>query len=223
MEARPREGLWDTFIRTDTELVTKKKLEDNAKNLDYFDAVYFYTTGELAMDDSQKADLLSFIKEDGKGFMGGHSAIDTFYKWPEYGEMMRLLRPASLGDFRRPASSWKTRSSRACSICRLPSRFATRFISRRISRGQSARADAAGCQQTGPDQSEVHRTDRDFPVIWVRDYGKGRVMYNGLGHVEAVWDRPDIQKMWVDLMKWSFGLLPGDATPPAKPGAPASD
>ena len=47
--------LWDTYIRTDTQLITKKKLEGNAKNLDYFDAVIFYTTGELPMDDEQKA------------------------------------------------------------------------------------------------------------------------------------------------------------------------
>src|SRR4051812_1735475 len=81
-------GLWDTYIKTDTQLITKKKLEGNAKNLDYFDAVYFYTTGELPLDESQKADLLSFVRDDGKGFIGGHSAIDTLYKWPEYGEMV---------------------------------------------------------------------------------------------------------------------------------------
>src|SRR4051794_39276485 len=44
-------GAWETYIRTDTQLITKKKLDGNAKNLDYFDAVYFYTTGELDMND----------------------------------------------------------------------------------------------------------------------------------------------------------------------------
>src|SRR5687767_8023900 len=29
-------GLWDTYIRTDAQLLTKKKLSGNAKNLDYF-------------------------------------------------------------------------------------------------------------------------------------------------------------------------------------------
>jgi len=45
-------GLWDTTIRTDTEVLTKKKLEYNAKNLNDFDAVLFYTGGELPMDAS---------------------------------------------------------------------------------------------------------------------------------------------------------------------------
>ena len=31
-------GLWDTTMRTDTELLTKKDLGRNAKNLNYFDA-----------------------------------------------------------------------------------------------------------------------------------------------------------------------------------------
>ena len=51
-------GLWDTMMRTDTELLTKKPLEKNAKNLDYFDLIVFAsTTGELDMDDGQKKDV----------------------------------------------------------------------------------------------------------------------------------------------------------------------
>ena len=81
-------GLWDTFIRTDTEALTKQKLEYNAKNLNDFDAVVFYTGGDLEMNDQQKADFLAFLREDGKGFIGIHSAAITFTKWPEYGEML---------------------------------------------------------------------------------------------------------------------------------------
>ena len=58
-------ALWDTYIKTDTQLITKKKLEANGKNIDYFDAIAFYTTGELKMDDEQKAALISFVKDDG--------------------------------------------------------------------------------------------------------------------------------------------------------------
>ena len=82
-------GLWDATLRTDAELITKKDLARNTKNLDYFDALVFVsTTGELDLDDSQKTDMMSFIKEDGKGFVGVHAALDTNYKWPEYGEMI---------------------------------------------------------------------------------------------------------------------------------------
>ena len=47
-------GLWDTVLRTDTEALIKKKLEYNAKNLNDFDAVVFYTGGTLEMDDQKR-------------------------------------------------------------------------------------------------------------------------------------------------------------------------
>ncbi|MFO0876441.1 MAG: ThuA domain-containing protein [Gemmataceae bacterium] len=58
-----------------------------AENLANFDAVFFYTTGSLPLSETQKADLISFIKK-GKGFAGSHSATDTFYDWPEYGKLI---------------------------------------------------------------------------------------------------------------------------------------
>ncbi len=58
-----------------------------AENLATFDAVFFYTTGSLPISDTQKADLVGFIKKGG-GFAGSHSATDTFYDWPEYGKIV---------------------------------------------------------------------------------------------------------------------------------------
>src|SRR5208337_4765619 len=81
-------GRWNTYLRTDCTAITKKPLKYGAKNLDSFDAVVFYTDGDLDMDDSQKADLLSFVRDDGKGFIGIHSAAITFVSWPEYGKML---------------------------------------------------------------------------------------------------------------------------------------
>ena len=66
-------GRWDTVFRTDCTAITKKPLKWGAKNLDAFDAVVFFTDGNLDMDDSQKADLVSFIRDDGKGFIGIHT------------------------------------------------------------------------------------------------------------------------------------------------------
>ena len=66
-------GLWETTIRTDTEALTKKKLEFNAKNLNDFDAVLFFTGGDLEMDALTAA---SFVASDPvvtalAGFAGG--------------------------------------------------------------------------------------------------------------------------------------------------------
>jgi hypothetical protein len=59
----------------------------NASSLATFDAVLFFTSGELPVSDSQKSELLQFVRS-GRGFAGVHSATDTFYTWPEYGDLI---------------------------------------------------------------------------------------------------------------------------------------
>ena len=82
-------GLWESYLRTDYELITKGKVGPNGKNLTQFDAIVFAnSTGEMDLTDDQKKDLLSFVHDDGKGFVGIHAALDSNYKWPEYGEMI---------------------------------------------------------------------------------------------------------------------------------------
>src|ERR1700685_4720581 len=92
-------GLWDTTIRTDTEVLTKKKLEYNAKNLNDFDAILMFTGGDPEMDAQQRADFLSFIHDDGKGLIGVHAAAITWVHWPEFVDLLG-------GDF--DEHPWKT-------------------------------------------------------------------------------------------------------------------
>ena len=63
----------------------------------------------------------------------------------------------------------------------------------------------------------IHRRDRDFAVAWAKDYGKGRVLYNGLGHTPDVWERPGYQRMWLEMVQWALGISRGDATPRPAP------
>ncbi|MEZ5394715.1 MAG: hypothetical protein R2724_18045 [Bryobacterales bacterium] len=61
-------GLFDVRFHTDTELVTKQKLGANKKNLDWFDAVMFYTQGDLPLSEQQKADLMAFVRKTAKAY-----------------------------------------------------------------------------------------------------------------------------------------------------------
>ena len=45
-----RTGFWNTYLRTDCTAITKKPLKWEAKNIDAFDAIVFFTDGELDMD-----------------------------------------------------------------------------------------------------------------------------------------------------------------------------
>jgi len=213
-------GLWDTVIRTDTEALTKKKLEYNAKNLNDFDAVVFYTGGNLEMDDSQKADFLSFVHDDGKGFVGIHSATITFTNWPEYGDMiggyydehpwLTFDAPILVEDPKFPGmSQWPVAFVLKDEIYQVKN--FSREKCRVLMRLDTTKLDLAN--------PRVHRADRDFAVTWAKMYGKGRVYYSTLGHVEENWDRPDFQKMYMEAIKWALGLVSADVTPRPAPKA----
>lgn len=207
-------GYWDTYIRTDTEALTKKKLEYNAKNLNDFDAVLFYTGGELEMDNQQKADFLSFVHDDGRGFIGVHSATITFTKWPEYGEMIggyfdehpwkTFAAPIIVEDPKFPGmAQWPHEFTLTDEIYQIKdfSRDRCRVL---------MRLDADKLDLKNP---RVHRSDRDFAVTWAKMYGKGRVFYSTLGHVEENWDDPRLQKMYTEAIKWALRLEDADVTP----------
>jgi len=211
-------GLWDTHIRTDTEPLTKKKLEFNARNLDTFDAVLFYTGGNPAMDDQQRADFLSFIRDDGKGFIGVHSASITWVKWPEFVDLLggtfdehpwnTFPAPILVEDPKFPGmSAWP----RAFTL--LDEIYQVKNFSRENTR-VLLRLDPAKLDLTGP---KVHRNDRDFAVAWAKMYGKGRVFYSTLGHVEENWDRPEMKTMYFEAIKWALRIVDADVTPRPAP------
>ena len=216
-------GLWDATLRTDTELITKKDLgKRNAKNLNYFDALVFTsTTGELDMDDSQKQDMMSFIKEDGKGFVGVHAALDTNYKWPEYGEMIG-------GWFDQ--HPWFTFN--APIINEAPDFPAVRHFPKEFVKYDEIYQPKAWSRDkvnvllsldpsklNYENNPRIHRTDHDFAVAWSKMYGKGRVFYSTLGHTEESWNDPDITKMYFEAVKWVLGMTEGSTASHPRPAS----
>jgi len=212
------------MLRTDTELLTKKELKNNAKNLNYFDTVIFAsTTGELDMDASQKQDLMSFIKEDGKGFVGIHAALDTNYTWPEYGEMiggwfdqhpwMTFNAPIINEDPDFPAVRHFPKAFVKYDEIYQPKDWSRSNVNVLLSLDSS--------KLNYENNPRIHRTDHDFPVAWSKMYGKGRVFYSTLGHTEEAWEDPDIRKMYFEAIKWSLGMTEGSTTSHPRPAGSA--
>jgi len=211
-------GLWDTVIRTDTEALTKQTLEYNARNLNTFDAVVFYTGGSLEMDAQKRTDFLSAIHEDGKGFVGIHSAAITWTDWPEYVAMIggvfdehpwgTFAAPVIVEDAAFPGmQAWGSSFTMTDEIYQV--KHYSRSDTRVLMRLDASRVDLAN--------PRVHRQDKDFAVAWARMYGRGRVFYSTLGHVEANWDRPEMQTMVTEAIKWALRLVDADVTPRAMP------
>jgi type 1 glutamine amidotransferase len=219
-------GAYHTTIRTDSQPITKRPIEFKtgtgiatgeqflARNLNDYDAIFFFGVREIDITPAQKADLTAFVRDDGKGFVAAHSAATAFFSWPEFGEMLGgrfdehpwqiIEAPVLLEDPGFPATR------------HFPARFALsdeHYQLRDFSRDRVrvlARLDASVLDLKAP---LVHRTDADFPVAWAKTHGRGRVFYSTLGHADESWDNPLIQTMYHEALRWALGLIDGDATP----------
>jgi type 1 glutamine amidotransferase len=213
-------GVFITYIRTDSQLLTKQPItlpsgkNINARNLNYFDAIFYMGTGEGDLSVQQKADLLSFVKEDGKGFVGAHTGDDAYFTWPEFGEMIGgYFDNHPWGVFDAPVI---VEDPDFPAMKGFPSTFTIHdevYQHKDFSRDKVrvlARLDASKLDFSKP---QIHRTDKDFPVAWAKMYGKGRVFYSTFGHTDESWDDPRVQKMYTEAIKWALRLTGTDVTP----------
>ncbi len=192
------------FDVTITQKAEKHITPENLKNLD---VIVFYTTGELPLSDAQKTALLNWIKS-GKFFLGIHSATDTFYKWPEYGEMIG-------GYFNK--HPWTQNDDvtvkfedRAHPVTRhLPESWSGKEeiyqIKDFIGRDKAKVLASLDTAKTDMTKKGIEATD--FPLVWWREYGKGKVMYNALGHRPEIWRSDWYQTMIVNTLKWGTGQM----------------
>jgi uncharacterized protein len=67
----------------------------------------------------------------------------------------------------------------------------------------------------GPDYARA-----PYPLAWAHSYGKGRVVYNAMGHREDVWDSEPYQSMIVGMIKWAAGTEQAEVTPNLEKAAP---
>ena len=46
---------------------------------------------------------------------------------------------------------------------------------------------------------------KNFPVSWVKPYGKGRVFYSVLGHNKATFHNPLVLQHWMEGLQYVLG------------------
>lgn len=212
-------GAWDTFIRTDSNIISYKPLMTTGQpasggpSLANVDAIFFMGHREIQLDDQQKADLLKFVHDDGKGFVAAHVALTSMNSWPEFGEMLG-------GQY--DDHPWGTVAGTVINedptfpaTKHLPQTFNLTdefYQAKLFSRGKSRvllRLDVSKL----PANANNHSTNGDFPLAWAKMYGKGHVFYGSFAHASKTWDDPDIYHMYYEAIKWALGMTEGDATP----------
>ena len=205
----------------------------NKQYIDGFDAFFFYTTGDLTeagtdkqppMTKEGKAAFLDAIR-NGKGFIGSHSASDTFHspgnkeigpaRFKSDGDNVDPYIAMIGGEFIKHGAQQK--SHLICSDQKFPGleKFPQDF---------NVNEEWYSLKNFAPnlhvllvqDTSGMtgHEYERPpYPSTWARMYGKGRVFYTNMGHREDIWTNPVFQDVLFSGIDWALGRTDGDVAP----------
>jgi uncharacterized protein len=158
--------------------------------------MFALTSGELALDTSQKAAIVGFV-EQGGGFVGIHSATDTLYDWPDYGRIVGAYFKE------HPWTQTATvivedRGHPATAGVETPFRLLEEFYTfQRNPRGAVNVLLSLDPRSVG--------ADGDFPLAWTQTIGRGRSYYNALGHFSETWNDPWFQRQLTAAIRWTAG------------------
>ncbi|MFH1746332.1 MAG: family 16 glycoside hydrolase [Planctomycetota bacterium] len=223
-----RTGAFEALISDDIMMFESHVLEQ-------FDAVCLMnTTGELFMppdmqrltereqaearrvDAQLKQNLLDYIRE-GKGLIGIHAATDCFYDWPEFGELMG-------GYF--DGHPWGANDTVTLKVDEPDHPLCAMFagqpfvitdeiyqIKAPYSRDKLRVLLSLDTTRTDMTKQGIKRSDGDFAVSWVRDYGSGRVFYCSLGHRDDIFWNPLVLRHYLAGIQYTLGDLPAAGSP----------
>jgi type 1 glutamine amidotransferase len=208
------------------------------ENIAKYDAFFFYTTGDLTetgtdgnppMSKEGKAAFLEAIRK-GKGFIGTHSASDTFHspgnkdlgpaRYQDDGTNVDPYVTMLGGEFivhgaQQAGPIMKCADPKFPGLSNVPPDFGP------LEEWYSLKNFAPDLhvllyQETGPmDKGGVnscyHRPP--YPATWAHLYGKGRVFYTSMGHNETVWTNPVFQQVLLGGINWAVGNAKANIKP----------
>jgi type 1 glutamine amidotransferase len=210
-----------------TDLGQKRGIEVNATKdggvfsqptLSQYDAFFFYTTGDLTtagqdenppMTPQGKHAFLDLIRQ-GKGFIGIHSATDTFepasaHTDPKAPASLDLYVEMIGAEFVGHGQQQKARARVADT--RFPGMQALGQGIEWAEEWYALRAFPADLHvllvmETEGMQGNFYQRP-PYPNTWARMYGRGRVFYTALGHREDVWANTAYQGLLTGAMAWA--------------------
>jgi len=201
-------GISSNLFRVDcTQDCAKDFTKENLQN---YDIVFFYTTGTLPI---AQADLDYFfndwLKQKGHGFMGAHSAADTFHNYQPYWDMIG-------GTFN--GHPWGSGETVTITV-----HDRQHPASRPWGEEVTLKDEIYQFKNWQPEKVRVLmslnmaktklKKPYHVPILWVKEYGDGKVMHMSLGHREDVWTNETYMASLLGGMKWMLGQEAGDATP----------
>ena len=203
-----------------------------------FDAFFFYTSGDLtlakndekagdgtpAMTPAGKAAFLKAIY-DGQGFVGTHSAFDTFHPPGNKGQGPARNRDdgANIDDYTRMIGVPFIKHDAQQKARQI-------VVGPKFPRIASVPADFGPLEEWyslknfTPDLHVLLVQDTSstegpscarppLPSTWARMHGQGRVFYTIMGHREDVWTSPVFQAVLLGGLEWATRRVDAGVTP----------
>ena len=196
-------------------------------DLDQYDAIAFYTSGDLTKPNKQgdppmsaqgKQRLLDAVAA-GTGFVAFHAATDSFHTPGPHNEIQTTPDPyiAMVG------GEFLTHGAQQEASLRVTSRFPSAegsAVGDKISFNEEWYATKNFAkdlhvilvQETKSMTGQCYQRP-EFPSTWARRQGKGRVFYTSLGHREDVWTNPVFQAIALGGFAWVMGNTEYDVGP----------
>ncbi len=207
-----------------------------------FDAYFFYTTGDLTtpgtdknppMTPEGKAAFLHAIKE-GKGFIGTHSATDTFHtnekeapkdrspRYHNYGEgadpYVRMIGAEFIIHGKQQKAKMRVTDTAFPGFkdCGDGFELMEEWYSLK---DFSSNMHVLLVQDTEGMSGEPYERP-PYPATWARMHGNGRVFYTSMGHREDVWTSERFQNILFGGIAWAVRNMDGDVKPNLEKVAP---
>ncbi|HLX60964.1 MAG TPA: ThuA domain-containing protein [Planctomycetota bacterium] len=185
-----------------------------------FDAIMFFTSGDLTADKSKdgsppltkegKAALIDAVK-NGKPFICVHNGLKTFDAGDENEPYVQMLGGIGIGHGKIQVAK------NTCVDTKFPGFenlkdgvelneewYSNKYFSKDI--------HVILVQQTTGMPDGVYLRP-PFPATWARKFGNGRVFVTGIGHLEATWSNPMFQTLLNGGIQWALGRVNADITP----------
>ena len=174
----------------------------HAENLANYDAVVFYTTGELGLTETDRMALIDWV-DAGGAFIGIHCATDTLYECAPY---MEMIGGAFDGHPWHEEVRMRVEDADHPAVAHLGGSFTLKDEIYQFKWwGRHPLNVLLSLEGDSCDLTRGKREDGDYANAWWKDWGRGRVFYTALGHRPEVWENEAFRTHLVEGIAWAIG------------------
>lgn len=160
--------------------------------------VFLMTTGDV-LDDAQQHAFEAYIRGGG-GYVGVHSATDTEYDWPFYGELIGAWFASHTGVV---SGRVVVEASSHPTAAFLPSSWERHEEWYDFKQNPRERPGTQVVLRVDESSYSGGKMGPDHPIAWAREIDRGRAYYTAFGHPPEAWDDPLLVRHVEAAIRWA--------------------